>query len=77
MDTLVLDYYWKSIKESGLALEIKTDVQSSSTGIGLMFSSSAYEPWAEFIRSFLLENKDAESRLLTESINAMKVKVHV
>jgi len=74
MDTLVLDYYWNAIKEFGIAVEIKTDVESSNTAIGLMFSSPVFQPWADFISSFLLENKDAESRLLTESINAMKVK---
>ena len=76
-DAFVLDYHWNEFKKSDLSFERKTDVKNSDTGIGMMFSGPALKPWATFLHSFMIENKDAESRLLTKAIESMKEKVNV
>ncbi|XP_065064372.1 uncharacterized protein LOC135690676 [Rhopilema esculentum] len=64
IDRYTLRYYWKHFANSGIKLIIKKDIKNTDTGFGLTFSSKRYEDWAHFLRTFIEENKDAESRLL-------------
>lgn len=75
MDSLVYRYHKRHFDNSGLELTRTTDVPNSDTSIGMMFAGSHLQSWADFLAHFFRENKDAESRILKESITGMKTKV--
>ena len=75
MDILILDYHWEKFNSSGLQLLRKKDIENSASVYGMTFSSHAWQQWEKYLNHFFRQNKDAESRLLTDAASTLQKKV--